>query len=266
MSTATAATSDDAPASRDDLDIPALALCLVCGRSDCSGCAEEAPRAIPSTPWETPGGPRLRRLWQTARLATVDGETFFGGLGDGSVSRALSFAFVCELLAIASLALSWIPVVYAFVPGFVESVLHDVEHRRLVLAFLAASVPALALVMVALHVSWALGLEVGLRVAGAEARAAHCLRYALYSCGWDLVTSPFGFGAGIVTGGWSGATSELRAAVRIPRTATRAYLGRARRASEGTAKRAVVIAVALTGTLVIGASVLLGVAIVASMV
>jgi hypothetical protein len=236
----------------DDRDVPAAVLCTICGRADCAGCTPpERPAPGTGTPWEDRGGPAWARLWQTARLATVDGEAFFGRLEEGSVPAALGFAVTCELLAIASLALAWVPIVYAMVPGFVESVLTDTEQRGLVLGAIFASVPALAALMVALHVLWAGGLELGLRLSGAPGRAAHCLRYALYSCGWDLVTSPFGFIAAWKASGFRGATSDLRAAVRIPRFATVAYIGQARRVPERSAKRALLIAAVLTGGFVL---------------
>lgn len=257
---------DEAPDSRDDGEVPALVFCTVCGRTDCAGCLDvESPEPMGSTPWETRGTPLFERLWQTARLTTVEGEAFFGGLSDGSVGGALGFAFACELVAILSFALVWGPLAYAFVPGFVASILRDPAERQLVVLATLAAVPLLSVLMVVLHVSWGVGLEIGLRAAGTGGRATHSLRYALYACGWDLVTSPFGFGAGCVTGGFSGAKMELGAAVRIPRLATRAYLGRARKAGEGTVKRALVVAVAITGTIVVGGAVALGIAVVAAL-
>jgi hypothetical protein len=245
-----------------DTDVPAAVLCMVCGRTDCTGCAPPALPRLGATPWEKGEGPAWRRLWLTARLATMDGEAFFGGLPDGSVSAALWFAFACEMLAISSLALAWFPIVYAFVPGFVGTIAADPEKRLWVAFALGASVPLLALLMVALHVLWAGGLELGLRFAGAEGRAAHCVRYALYSCGWDLVTSPFGFAAGWASSGIRGAAGELRAAVRIPRFATVAYIGRARKVSERRARRALMVAALLTGTVVVAGALALGVALV----
>ncbi|HEX4340314.1 MAG TPA: hypothetical protein VH062_30610 [Polyangiaceae bacterium] len=242
-------------------DFPAAIICVTCGRTDCVGCT--APERRPAaTPWESSGAPVWRRLWQTARLATVDGETFFAALQDGSVASALGFAFSCEMLAIASLALAWLPVVYVIAPHFVEAVATDQERRGAVAFALSAAVPILAVMMVVLHVLWAGGLELGLRLGGAKGRATHCLRYALYSCGWDLVTSPFGFAAGWASSGLRGATGELRAAVRIPRFATVAYIGRARNVSERKGRRALRVAAMLTGSVVVAGAVALGVALV----
>ena len=77
------------------------------------------------------------------------------------------------------------------------------------------------------------------------------LRYALYACGWDLLTSPFGVAAGFVEGGIARALSEARMGVRVPRHATRAYLQSARQLDETGARRAVWTAGLATGALVL---------------
>jgi hypothetical protein len=254
-----AAGSQDGP---DDADVPATVLCTICGRTDCVGCTAPERPSTPGTPWEERRLPVWRRLWQTARLATMEGESFFGGLGDGSVPAALGFALSCELLAIASLAVAWLPVVYALVPGFVEALFADEARRGLAIAALTCAVPALAIVMVMLHVLWAGGLELGLQITGAPARPSHCLRYALYSCGWDLVTSPVGFAAGWTSGGLGSAAAELRTAVRIPRLATFAYVGRARKIPDAQARRALLVAAILTGMIVVVGAIGLGIGLV----
>ena len=115
----------------DDADVPAAVLCAYCGRADCGGCVKaERTAREGETPWEARELPFWRRLIGTAHLATADGEAFFGGLRDGSVSDALYFALSCELLAIGSLAFLWIPLVYAFVPGYFVSLFSDGERRR----------------------------------------------------------------------------------------------------------------------------------------
>jgi hypothetical protein len=237
-----------------------------CGRVDCAGCVRLTPeRERGSTPWEGTKGSVVSRLWQTARMTTIDGETFFAGLGDGSVMAALRFAVMCEFLAIASLAAFFGAVAYLAAPAFVNSLLADPEARRIVLATFGVGVPTVALLMVAIHALWAGGLELGLRFAGAPGQTRHCLRYALYSCGWDLVTSPFGFVAGCVEGGFAVATAELRAAVRIPRVATFAYVGRARGMPMVNARRALLVAGTLTGSVVLFCVGALGVTLVVAM-
>lgn len=256
------------PDSKDDTDVPAAVLCVACGRTDCAGCApaDRIESSPVGTPWEQRNVPPLRRLWQTAILATVEGETFFGELGEGSVGAAFAFALLCELFAIASLAVLWAPLSYALVPGIVESLFLD-GNRGPVAAFgIVAAVPVLAVLMVLLHVLWGTSLEFGLRLSGAEPRAGHCIRYALYSCGWDLVTSPFGFTAGLFSSGFAGAARELRAAVRVPRFATRAYVGRARRLTGAKARRALGLAAVMTGAVVLASAVGLAVLLVSAMV
>jgi hypothetical protein len=246
-------------------EVPAAILCASCGRVDCAGCVRDSAPAGARTPWENPSGPLFRRLWQTARMTTVDGETFFADLGDGSVGAAFWFAVACEFFAIGSLATVFSLAWYLVAPAFVGTLLADDSARRMLLVTFGAGVPLLALSMVAVHVLWAGGLEIGLRFAGARGQARHCLRYALYSCGWDLVTSPFGFFAGCLEGGFDVATSELRAAVRIPRIATFAYVGRARGMPMVSARRALLVAGTLTGSVVLFCVGALGVTFVVAM-
>jgi hypothetical protein len=255
-------------ASEDD-DVPASVTCAMCGAPDaeCPGCAAPGEhRPEPRTPWEDPQLSRWQRLLRTARLVTLDGEAFFGTLPDGSVRSALGFAFLCELLAIGSLVLAWLPVVYAFVPGYVDELLSDPSRRRLSVFVIAAAIPALSGLMVGLHVLWAIALELGLVFAGARGRMAHCVRYALYSCGWDFVTSPCGFVAGCAELGFRAARTEIHTAVRVPRFATTAYVGRARALSDKGGRIALLIAVVLTGSIVLVTAFGLGVALVRAMV
>jgi hypothetical protein len=246
-------------------EVPAAILCASCGRVDCTGCVRASVPVGSSTPWENDSGPLFRRLWQTARMATVDGETFFADLGDGRVAAAMWFAFTCEFLAIGSLATVFSLAAYLVAPAFVASLMADDAARRMLLVTFTAGVPLVASCMVAIHVLWAGGLELGLRFVGARGQARHCLRYALYSCGWDLVTSPFGFFAGCLEGGFDVATAELRAAVRIPRIATFAYVGRARGMPMVSARRALLVAGTLTGSVVLFCVGALGVTIVVAM-
>ena len=252
-----------------DDDIPASVTCTFCGSPEmsCAGCAPPHEGGLTDrTPWEDSRLPAWQRLLATARLVTLEGETFFGGLGEGSVKSAFGFALTCELLAIGSLVCAALPVVYAFVPRYVEALLAQPSQRRLALLVLAGAVPALSLLMVVLHVLWAVTLEVGLLAAGASGRMAHSVRYALYSCGWDLVTSPCGFAAGCAHRGFRTATLEIQAAVRVPRFATTAYVGRARKLSEKSTRTALLVAVVLTGSIVLVGAFALGIALVRAMV
>lgn len=249
-----------------DGEVPAAVVCTVCGLSDCAGCERTVPSLGGRTPWEAPTGSAFGKLWSTARVATVDGEAFFGALPQGNLGAALGFAAVCELCAIASFLIVWFPLAYVCVPEVVVSLAMDPSRRAALVFALSLSVPVLAGLMVLLHVIWGSSLELGLRVSGVEARPTHGLRYALYACAWDLVTSPFGFVAGWLTGGFRSAFREVHAAVRIPRFATRAYLDRSRGVTQQHARTALVIAALLTGSIVVAGATALGVAIVSVLV
>ena len=67
-------------------------------------------------------------------------------------------------------------------------------------------------------------------------------------------------------GGFRGAARELRAALRIPRFATRAYVGRARSVPDSKARRALTVAAVVTGTVVLASAAGLGFALVSAMV
>lgn len=255
----------DGPPSRDDLDVPATVFCTVCGSVDCTGCEKATPRVEGATPWEDGRGPAVVRLWKTAQITTLQGEAFFGALPEGRIGAALTFAVACELFAISSLLVLWLPLAYACVPELAEALATDPDRRVPFFAALALAGPALSVVMVGLHVVWGFALELGLGLSGTKTRLAHALRYSLYACGWDLVTSPFGFAAGWASSGFAGATNELQAALRVPRFATRAYLDRGRLVPANSARRALATAAVLTGGVVLAGAIGLGVAIVVAL-
>jgi hypothetical protein len=113
-------------------------------------------------------------------------------------------------------------------------------------------VVALSGIMVLLHLLWGAGLELGLRLQGHPVRLAWTLRYALYACGWDLLTSPIGLLTSSVSRGLVQGLRDVREGVRIPKHATRAYLIFARCAPERSARGALRTAALLTGTVVVG--------------
>jgi len=141
--------------SRDDADVPAAVLCATCGRTDCTCPLDGGVEHVPAgTPWEQRNAPPIQRLWRTAILATVEGESFFGELGEGSVGAAFRFALLCELFAIARLAILWAPLSYVLVPGLVRSIFFDGERGPVALIGVVAAVPVLAVLMVLLHLLW----------------------------------------------------------------------------------------------------------------
>jgi hypothetical protein len=132
--------------------------------------------------------------------------------------------------------------------------------RGPVFATLALCVPGLAAIMVLLHLVWGASVELGLRLQGEPVHLSHGLRYALYSCGWDLLTSPMGLCAAAVARGPAQGFRDVRAAVRVPRIATRAFLTGARRLTDDQARRATWTGAAVTGALVVSAAIALLVA------
>jgi hypothetical protein len=116
---------------------------------------------------------------------------------------------------------------------------------------IAGAILGLSALMVALHVLWGLSLEIGMRLQGAAPRGARSLRYALYACGWDLLTSPFGLAMACTASGFGNGVAAVAAAVRVPRIATHAYLSSATELGTRGARRALVTATLLTGGVVL---------------
>lgn len=231
----------------DLVEVPAAVVCAVCGRPDCAGCATDEtthPSGIVAiVPWERPTGGPLGRLWATARLATVNGEAFFAALPDGDVAPALAFAFAAELAAAAGLAAVAALGFAALSPAGLW-LLFDFGFLRLAASAALWGVPSLAAVMVGLHLLHGLGLDVGARRQGSH-RAGRGVRFGLYACGWDLVTTPLGIAIAAVTAGPIAAARALPLGLSIPARAARAYLRGIHRLDDARAARAARSAVGL---------------------
>ncbi len=239
----------------DLVEIPAAVVCATCGSATCPGCAEldeptNASGVVTVVPWERPGGTSWERLWTTSRLATVNARGFFGALPDGGLAEPARFAAAAETLALGSFLAVIGPVAYAVAPRFVEAVLSDPAALLVVAACVVVGLPFAVAGMVGLHVVWGLALELGARRAGARARWRRGLRFALYSCGWDAVTSPAGFFALTLTEGAPQAVEAIQSAIGVPRTATSAYLRGVHALGASEARRASRIAVVITGAVV----------------
>jgi hypothetical protein len=121
----------------------------------------------------------------------------------------------------------------------------------------------LALLMLALHVLWALGLELPSSLLGpSRSRWRASLCFALTSCGWDLVTSPAGVVWSVATLGLRQGVNKVNEAVGVPRVAIGHYLREVRGLPVPTARWAaalsfVVPLVALFALLVVVAILLL---------
>lgn len=138
---------------------------------------------------------------------------------DGSIGRAVWFAFFCELFALLSLLLVGVGCAALLFRRLTMQLILDPRTWGVVLLALLL----LSLFMVGLHAVWGLVLEGGIRRIGHSTNANRGLRFGLYACGWDLLTSPAGFFASIFTQGAPGLGLPL-AAARVPRRAMRSYL------------------------------------------
>jgi hypothetical protein len=227
---ADARSSDRQP--RDDsafdlIDVPATVVCAACGDPACVGCVvEEATNqsgVVAIIPWERPGLSFWRRLWQTSTLATVHARTFFGALPDGEVSTALSFALICETIAVGGLALGGTLLALLVLPALPGLVLDDPALRRTVLRGATAGVFLLVLAMVGLHVVHGLALDAAARRYGGR-RFGRGLRFGLYACGWDLITLPLGLLITALSSGLGAARGALPLGLTAPAQASQAYL------------------------------------------
>ena len=219
-------------AHRDDsafdlVDVPAAVVCAACGSPDCLGCAIEEPTnqsgVVAIIPWERPGVGLWRRLWQTSTLATVHARTFFGALPDGDVSTALSFALICETIAVGGLALLLSLVAFVCLPSLPSLLVDDPLLRGSVLRGVSFGMFVLVLTMVGLHAAHGVALDVAARRFGGRG-SGRGLRLGLYACGWDLITLPFGLLTTALLGGLSAARRAAPLGLTAPMLASQAYL------------------------------------------
>jgi hypothetical protein len=174
-------------------------------------------------PWERPGVGFWRRLWQTSTLATIHARTFFGALPAGDVSAALSFALVCETIAVLGLSLGVGLLALLVLPSLPSLLLHDPTLRRSVARGTAASALMLVLAMVALHAIHGMALDAAARRYGGR-RFGRGLRFGLYACGWDLVTLPLGLFVTALSQGFAAARHALPLGLTAPAQASEAFL------------------------------------------
>ncbi|MFZ5895401.1 MAG: hypothetical protein ACOY0T_30375 [Myxococcota bacterium] len=232
-------------ANHDESEVPPAVSCVVCGRADCSGCEAQPAPTGPGIAWEGRGASMAQRLWSTALSSSLEPARTFGALPDGAVAPALGFALLAELIAIGSFAVLVVLLGLAVAPRLSLNVLT----RPLGVGYVLAAVVAASVTMVALHALWGACLEWG-----ARAKEPHGLRqsvrFALYACGWDLLTSPAGLLQGLTQRGFPAGFAALVGAVRAPRPALRAYQDERRRFEREAQRRAMQLSLAvLTATL-----------------
>ncbi|MEZ4372811.1 MAG: hypothetical protein R3B07_18445 [Polyangiaceae bacterium] len=175
-------------------------------------------------PWERPMHSFWQRLWNTAKLTTQHGQTFFARFPDGDLVSAARFALTAEAIAVSGLCLIVGPVLWLLVPGLSDVAAEDPVLGSLLLRTIVAGVPTLAIAMALLHGLYGLGLDLAARREGGRGRLGHALRFGLYSAGWDLVTMPLGLIALALSEGVKNAGQVARNTWSLPRTCSQAFL------------------------------------------
>jgi hypothetical protein len=153
--------------------------------------------------------------------SVVEVETWVPGVETQDPWRTLSFALLAECGAALSLApaIALLLQVLSLLGTGTWLSLGEASKAALALGALLAGT------MLVLHLLWALSLELHIGLVarrGFHFRATLC--FTLYSCGWDLVTSPLGFVLAWAQFGLRGGLQHLRRATRAPQLAMQAYL------------------------------------------
>lgn len=238
------------PAMDIDLDVPPVSSCLVCGQFGCGGCGERVQAVAPLLsnliPFERKELRFSKRFFETALNSAQDPAFVFGrALRTGGKKAAFVFGLTAEFFALGSLFLLGVLLFALVFPHIASELFSDLDSWLLLGALHLSSVGFLLFV----HWLWGFALDHGsdgLETSPAETafgerpRPAPKLgiRFGMYSCGWDLITSPAGLALlafGLPRG------TRLRAfadALRVPRIAMRIYLGVALGLSEADAAKA----------------------------
>lgn len=235
------------PAAWEDEGVPPVSVCVACGLSSCPGCA---PAGAPSRyvlPWEDSRRHWLVRLWQTAVASGLEPERMFGELASGRVAPALGFAVLAETLALGSLGVLGAGAVWLGVPDLARQIVRHPEALGAVSALFAGSV----LLMLLLHLIWGVSLDLGAAFGSGRASLRHGARFGLYACGWDLMTSPLGLICSLLSRGPVRGWVPVGAAARAARPAQRAYLMTCRGFDAAARKRALRLAMAAVGSVVV---------------
>lgn len=235
--------------SPEEGDVPPMVSCAVCRRPDCAGCEVTAtrPLSLVGLAWEGSSAHWMRRLWFTALASSTEPQKTFGELPEGRVAPALAFALLAESLAVGSLGSALVLAALAVAPEFSLRVLAT----PMFLLVALSSLCALSLLMVALHVLWGLCVEFGAQSTGGNARFGQGMRFGLYACGWDLLTSPAGVVEGLLSRGFFAAWRPIVQAARVPRTALRAYVEDCRHLDASAQRRGLQLSIAVLGGLLL---------------
>jgi hypothetical protein len=229
---------------------PPVVSCSRCGRQDCSDfkCVLVASQSGERLTWEQRGAPWYHRLWHAALSTSIEPERTFGALAAGGFYPALLFGCLCEAFAISSFAVVAVPLIALF-PDLATQLLYSHAARAWALGLFAAAV----LLMVGLHLLWGVCIELGARVDRVPPEYLRGMRFGLYACGWDLLTSPLGLLVGVITSGWHRAVGHMLLAARAPRKGLRAYTHDCRGLSRLAERRGIQLSIVAFTVAVLGA-------------
>jgi hypothetical protein len=228
----------------NDSGPPPVVTCAVCRRPECAGCEGKAgaQEIGPVLPWEA-AGTWGERLWKMALACSTAPLRTFGELPEGRLGSAFAFAFIAETIAVGSLGAVVAAIAFLASPTLLNRVLLD----RAASALIVTACLVLIILLVALHVLWGLCLEAGTATTGGSAQWQLGMRFGLYACGWDLLTSPAGVLQGLLSRGPAAAWNPVGAAAKAPRLAMHAYLANRRQFESRARRRATIISVTTLG-------------------
>lgn len=236
--------------------IPPIVRCAHCGALDCAGCQRVSTRPSdePALDWEDSPAALSERLWLTAVASSVEPARVFGRMRDGSLWRALTFSLLVEVMAIGSLGVALALPVLAIAPEFGLELLRDRAFFGTALVGLVSA----SLLMVFLHAAWGVCLEWGAQRAGSLPHFRMGLRFGLYACGWDLLTSPIGVAHQALRRGPRHAFETAAAAARVPRRALALYMEECRRFPQEAQRRATRASIYAIGLMVLAIAIGVG--------
>lgn len=235
---------DSRPEWGTDFEVPPAIACAHCGEASCEGCAPtgadswrqegttEPDAFVP--PWEQPNFGASQGLRDTAKVTVRNPKLAFGQLSEGSVWRALQFSFWAEFWAVGSYSVLWVAGVSVAFPFLSQHLLTT----RSVLLLAASIFFGLILFVIFVHAAWGWLLEWSIGRLGKKPAYALGLRFGLYACGWDLITSPAGFYL-LLGEGPRQAFRAFSQGAKVPKLAVRSYLSDRRNLSDQERKKVV---------------------------
>ncbi|HEX9620447.1 MAG TPA: hypothetical protein VF989_09940 [Polyangiaceae bacterium] len=227
-------------------EVPPAVTCATCRLADCLGCPPPAPDAPlgEGVAWECSAGSFHERLWLTALATSTRPAHVFGALPEGRLVPAFAFALLAEGVAIGSLVVTAALAAWLAAPEWTRLMFGNATAAWLAVTLLAVA----SVAMVTFHALWGLCLEVGARTRERAAHYRQGLRFGLYACGWDLLTSPAGVVQGIAARGLFRAWGPILSAARVPSVAMRAYLSTCRGIDGAAQRRGMRLSLFVLGT------------------